>query len=110
MTTARFFTEDGLIRAFEVSGHSGYAREGEDIVCAAVSAIAGSTVLGLSEVLGMKLACETDERQGRLAMTLEETPTRESQILLETAKRTLQSVAGDYPGHVRVICKKWRNS
>ena len=38
MTTVTFLTEESRIVGFEVSGHSGYADAGEDIVCAAVSA------------------------------------------------------------------------
>jgi len=33
--------EDGRITGFSVSGHSGYAEAGQDIVCAAVSAVVG---------------------------------------------------------------------
>ena len=32
-----FFQPDGRISGFDVSGHSGTAAEGEDIVCAGVS-------------------------------------------------------------------------
>jgi len=38
------FKHDG----FEITGHAGYARAGQDIVCAAVSAI-GYTVIGVLE-------------------------------------------------------------
>ena len=37
MTTVTFQTEGSRIVGFEVKGHSGYAPEGEDIVCAAGS-------------------------------------------------------------------------
>ena len=39
MTTVTFHTEGRRIVGFEVKGHSGYAQEGEDIVCAAMSAL-----------------------------------------------------------------------
>lgn len=38
MTEVNFYTaKNGDLLGFHVSGHSGYAEEGEDIVCAAVS-------------------------------------------------------------------------
>ena len=37
MTKVEIFNHDGRINGFSVSGHSGYAEEGSDIVCAAVS-------------------------------------------------------------------------
>ena len=39
MTRCEFFMEDERITGFSVSGHSGYAEEGSDIVCAAISAL-----------------------------------------------------------------------
>ena len=35
---------DGQALGFQISGHSGYAEAGSDIVCAAVSALAENTV------------------------------------------------------------------
>ena len=36
MTTVQFRMEGGRITGFDAVGHSGYAEEGTDIVCAAV--------------------------------------------------------------------------
>ena len=43
MTTVTFHSAQGRIDGFVVEGHSGYAEEGADIVCAAVSAAVGLT-------------------------------------------------------------------
>ena len=40
MTTIEVFHRGALISGFSAKGHTGYAEEGEDIVCAAVSALA----------------------------------------------------------------------
>jgi hypothetical protein len=37
MIRADFYEKQGLMTGFEISGHSGYAEAGEDVVCAAVS-------------------------------------------------------------------------
>lgn len=37
MTTVTFLTEEARIVGFDAQGHSGYAAEGEDLVCAAVT-------------------------------------------------------------------------
>ena len=39
MTTIVFYKSDGYYYGFEEQGHSGYANEGEDIVCSAISAL-----------------------------------------------------------------------
>jgi len=37
MTTVTFHIEGSRITGFEMQGHSGYAPQGEDIVCAALT-------------------------------------------------------------------------
>ncbi len=45
MIRASFFrNSENLFCGFELSGHAGFAEEGKDIVCAAVSALAQNTV------------------------------------------------------------------
>ncbi len=54
MIKAEFFTTDGGRPAgFRITGHAGYAEAGEDIICAAVSAIA-YTALGYMDELLLK--------------------------------------------------------
>ena len=40
MIKAVFYKKDGLFKGFRISGHSGYAGRGRDVVCAAVSSAA----------------------------------------------------------------------
>ena len=54
MTRCEFFTEDERITGFSVSGHSGYAESGADIVCAAVSAVVTMAEATINDVLGAK--------------------------------------------------------
>ena len=54
MTRVEFFDQDGRITGFSCSGHSGYAEEGSDIVCAAISALTQGAVIGLKEVIGLE--------------------------------------------------------
>ena len=44
MTSAIFKTKDGVFCGLTVKGHSGYAGQGSDIVCAAVSSMVNLTV------------------------------------------------------------------
>lgn len=70
MTTARFFTTGSRIDAVEVTGHAGYAEEGEDIVCAAVSANLDLTSCLLGDVMGLEIKIEVDEDNARIRITL----------------------------------------
>ncbi|MDO4174573.1 MAG: ribosomal-processing cysteine protease Prp [Eubacteriales bacterium] len=70
MTTARFFTTGSRIDAVEITGHAGYAQEGEDIVCAAVSANLDLTSCLLADVLGLALTTEVDEQHASIRIAL----------------------------------------
>lgn len=39
MTKIKFFRRDGIFYGFEETGHTGYGESGEDILCAALSAM-----------------------------------------------------------------------
>ena len=52
MISVRFFTTDSReLLGFSLSGHAGYGKAGEDIVCAAVSSAAYLTVNTVTEIL-----------------------------------------------------------
>jgi len=55
MTNIVFKKSDGFIVSGEISGHSGYAEEGSDIVCAAVSSVTWCILNGLESFLGEKI-------------------------------------------------------
>lgn len=70
MTTARFFTTGSRIDAVEVTDHAGYAQEGEDIVCAAVSANLDLTSCLLEDVMGLAIKTEIDEEHAKIRIEL----------------------------------------
>lgn len=50
MITVTFLSSDGVIKGFEIIGHSDYSQEGSDIVCAAVSSAAYMTVNTVTDI------------------------------------------------------------
>ena len=51
--------EKNEIVSFSLNGHAGYDVNGKDIVCAAVSAVTNMILIGLNEILNIKLKFET---------------------------------------------------
>ena len=49
------------ITGFSVSGHSGYAEAGQDIVCAAISAVVAMAEATINEVCGAKAKVRVKE-------------------------------------------------
>ena len=88
MTTVRVTKSFERIITVECEGHSGYAEAGEDIVCAGVSSIVQTALLGLMQVAGVDVDYETDADRGYLRMQLPEdiSPDQDSasQIILST--------------------------
>lgn len=85
MTTARFFTTGSRIYAVEVTGHAGYAVEGEDIVCAAVSANLDLTSCLLADVMGLEIKTEVDEENARIRLELPEKLEEEDEVQAQNA-------------------------
>lgn len=112
MTTVTVFQlPDGTISGFDCRGHSHYAEAGEDIVCAAVSALTQGTLNGLLNVLEAPVIYEIDEKDGILTASLEDVPENKragAQLLLKTLVSALQMIEVDYARHVRVIFKERR--
>ena len=59
-------SEDGRIRSLEISGHSGYAESGKDIICAAISMLGQTTIASLKELTGLEVEYEIYEENAFL--------------------------------------------
>ncbi|MBQ4577976.1 MAG: ribosomal-processing cysteine protease Prp, partial [Clostridia bacterium] len=62
MTTVTFLTEEGRIVGFDSAGHSGYAEEGEDIVCAAITSAIRLVESTVNDVLGLAASVKINEK------------------------------------------------
>jgi uncharacterized protein len=92
------------LSSFLASGHAGWDDPGKDVVCAAVATILQSAWLGLSEVALVDVAGST-RGNGRLELRWPESARDDvaTRAILETAVRSVERIAQQYPGHVRVI-------
>jgi len=101
-------SNDWRIVSFAVTGHSGYATRGNDIVCAGVSAVVQTTVLGLQHVLGID--CSGSQTDGELYCALPADLPPESaesaDILLRTMLAGLTALAEAYADYVRILDSK----
>lgn len=72
MTHVAVRKHKGHIVSVECHGHCGYAAEGEDIVCAALSSVIQTAILGLFRVVGVQADYHTNGDTGELSMKLGE--------------------------------------
>ena len=85
---------DGSIRQFTVSGHSGFAQSGEDIVCAAVSSTVWMTINGIEKQNLARLSYE--ERDGFVDCIVEEKFSDSADVLLNSLVMFIAELAGQY--------------
>lgn len=103
MTNILFQKRDDKFIAFKIEGHSGYADKGEDIVCAAISALSQSVVIGLEEVLYIK--SDYGIKDGFLHMSLKDNSIQDiekSQVLLKTFFKSLKSISISYVKYITI--------
>ena len=105
MTRCEFFTEEDRITGFSVSGHTGYAEAGSDIVCAAVSAIVTMAEATINDVCGAKAKVRVKDGDARVTLTLPASCDEEDavQAVLAGMMLTLCSMRDDYPDHIEVL-------
>ncbi len=70
MTTVTFHSEEDRIIGFDLLGHSGYADEGSDIVCAAVSSAANLANAVVNDVLGLCASVKADPERAALSLRI----------------------------------------
>ena len=98
--------KDGL-DACRITGHSGQAESGRDIVCAAVSILGCTCVNAMETVCGI-IPEITENDDGVLAFQLPEmnpADNAKAQILMGALKQGLSDLADAYPQYVRLSVK-----
>ena len=105
MTRCEFFTEDDRITGFSISGHSGYAEAGQDIICAAISAVVTMAEATINDVCGAKAKVRVKEEDARVTLTLPASCDEEEsvQAVLAGMMLTLCSLRDDYPDFIEVL-------
>ncbi len=101
MIGARFgYTSDGFICSFEISGHSGFAEAGSDIVCAAVSSAAYMCANTLTEIEGLKP--EISETDGLMTLKLNAEDAKKADVTLRGLLLHLEQLSRQYPDFIKL--------
>ena len=105
MTRCEFFTEGDRINGFSISGHSGYAEAGSDIVCAAISAVVTMAEATINDVCGAKAKVRVKEENAQITLTLPASCDEEEsvQAVLAGMLLTLAGLRDNYPDYIEVL-------
>ena len=105
MTKCEFFTEGDRITGFTVSGHSGYSENGQDIVCAAISAVVTMAEATINDVCGAKAKVRVKDEDARITLMLPTSCDEEEtvQAALSGLMLTLLNIKEDYEDYIEVL-------
>ncbi len=107
MTAVTVTRKDGHITAVECDGHTDYGEEGEDIVCAALSSVVQTAVLGLMQIVGINVKLERDEKRGYLNMILpdlDEASRHDADIILGTMLCGISDLHEGFSKYIKLEC------
>ena len=103
MVTVTMLCKQGHTVGFISSGHAGYGKAGEDIVCSAISALTQTCYLGLVRVVGLKegesLLTKIDESSGMTCVLTGDTreeQRKQAELLFLTMEVGLDSILEEY--------------
>lgn len=88
MTKIQIFKKQGKVQGFIVSGHSGYACAGSDIVCSAISSVSQMVCVGLENVLNLAPKIKIDDKNAYLSCFLSEYDER-ADVLFKTFEESI---------------------
>ncbi len=107
MTTIKIIYNNDHIVGFEANGHTGYAPQGHDILCASISSIMQTAVLGLVNLTDLKLNYKTDEKKGKICLKIEDKNFEtqafyDGQVILKTMVCGINDVASEFKKYIKV--------
>ena len=104
MTKFKFFKNDNNFVGFECLGHTGYDEYGKDILCATISGITQSVVLGLTKVLKLKIELKRNDKKGYLKVELpkdiKSNDLQQAQVLLNTLYESIRDLNLGYSSYI----------
>ena len=92
--------KDGALTGFTVSGHSGYAEAGSDIVCASVSSMAYLTANTLLEVV--KASPEVKVEDGFISLKVRDGEEEMCRVPLMGFYLQMKELVKQYPDYIRI--------
>ena len=107
MTKVEIFRKNGNIIGYKASGHSWYSEQGSDIICSAISTSLQMTLIGIQEVLKLKVDFKIND--GFLDVDLKNISLdklTQTNILTEAMAIFLKELTKQYPKYIRLVEKE----
>lgn len=96
-----FLDSGGLLTGFHITGHSGMAQYGEDVLCAFVSSAAYMAANTITEIVCADARANVDD--GDMCLDVSEKDIPQCQVILKGLRLHLQETEKQYPDNLKVI-------
>lgn len=104
MTQITFYRDhQGKPAGFQAEDHAGYAEEGQDIVCAAVSALVINFLNSFEQLTEDAGTCHTSEDDAVIEFRVSGTCSEEGQILLDSLVLGITNIESEYRPYIHVV-------
>jgi len=103
-------SKKGIIRGYIIEGHACMANPGYDLVCASVSVLAQTALLGLDAYLSKDLTWKIKEEgymECWLPDGLSDEEMEKAQVILNTMELGLLSIEESYGQYLKVSKRRW---
>ena len=95
-------------KGFDIHGHAGFAEEGSDIVCAAVSILVINTINAIESFTDEETSCVNNETDGMIKFRFKNRPSHDAALLINTMILGLESIEddSDFEPYIDIIFKE----
>jgi hypothetical protein len=100
MISVTFYKSGDTLTGCKISGHSGYAEEGSDIVCAAVSSAAIMTVNTITDILHIN--ADVTASDGLIIFKLSHEDAVKASDLIEGLQLHLNALSEQYKKYIKL--------
>ena len=108
MTTVTFHTAGERITGFTVQGHSGFAPEGEDIVCAAITSAVRLVECAVNDVLGLEASVKVRQKDASIQLKLPGGLSEANESTCQTLLTLSWYTLWPWPRNIPTILPSWR--
>ena len=101
MTTVALLLRGGELVGFDITGHTGLARSGQDILCAAISSAAYLTANTIIEIISAE--AKTAVADGKMSLLVSARDEEKCRSILKGFELHIKQLCEQYPNGVRII-------
>lgn len=96
MITVTILKNQGCYEGFDCNGHAAYADNGQDIVCAGVSALVINTINAIENLTDNSVDAESNEETGEIIFRFNEPADDAGKLLMDALVLGLEGIQDNY--------------